>query len=221
MAYAKPSTSDRISMHVDAAPPRKPRILLAACGSVAALKFGTLCRCFTEWAEVRAVVTEASLHFIDTNSLPDNIVYYTDADEWSLWKQVGDSVLHIELAQWADVMVIAPLSAHTLGKIAGGLCDNLLTSIVRAWEYRNGKPIKPIFVATAMNTLMWQNSFTEKHLHTIDELGMSLILPVTNRLDAGDHGKGAMAEPSLIYSTVRIYMESKVKTGSLKRQLDR
>ncbi|TKY65578.1 Phosphopantothenoylcysteine decarboxylase [Spatholobus suberectus] len=57
---------------------------------------------------------------------------YCDKHEWQIWNGIGDPVLHIELCRWADIMVIAPLSANTLGKIAGGLCDNLLTCIVRA-----------------------------------------------------------------------------------------
>lgn len=93
-------------------------------------------------------------------------------------------------------------------QIAGGLCDNLLTCIVRAWDYS-----KPFFVAPSMNTLMWNNPFTERHLMSIDELGISLIPPVTKRLACGDYGNGAMAEPSLIYSTVRLYLESRVQQG--------
>ncbi|TYG69221.1 hypothetical protein ES288_D05G214200v1 [Gossypium darwinii] len=178
--------------------------LLAASGSVAAIKFGNLCHCFSEWAEVKAVATKASLHFIDRASLPKDLKLYTDEEEWSSWGKIGDSVLHIELRRWADIMVIAPLSANTLGKIAGGLCDNLLTCVVRAWDYS-----KPMFVAPAMNTFMWSNPFTEKHLMTIDELGISLIPPVSKRLACGDYGNSAMAEPSLIHSTVRLFLESR------------
>ncbi|KAL5098109.1 hypothetical protein RYX36_002436 [Vicia faba] len=112
--------------------PRKPRILLATSGSVVAVKFANLCHCFCEWAEVREVATNTSLHFIDRTAIPKDVTLYTDNDELSSWKKLGDSVLHIELRKWADIMVIAPLSANTLGKIAGGLCDNLLTCIVRA-----------------------------------------------------------------------------------------
>ncbi|KAL8537684.1 hypothetical protein ACS0TY_012718 [Phlomoides rotata] len=114
---------------------------------------------------------------------------------------MGDNVFHIELRKWADIMVIAPLSANTLAKIAGGLCDNLLTCIVRAWDYS-----KPLFIAPAMNTLMWDNPFTERHLVVLDDLGMSLIPPVKKRLACGDYGNGAMAEPSLIYSTELILL---------------
>ncbi|KAM5571791.1 hypothetical protein ABKV19_012066 [Rosa sericea] len=167
--------------------PRRPRVLLGASGSVAALDFDELCHTFCEWAEVRAVATRASLHYIDRASLPKDVTLYTDEDESSWWDETGDNVVHIELQSWADIMVIAPLSVNTLGKIASGLCDNLLTNVVFAWNYE-----KPLFVAPAMNALMWRNPFTEKHLISIDEQGIILIRPED----------GKMAEHSIIYSTV-------------------
>ena len=79
---------------------------------------------------------------------------------------------------------------------------------MRAWNYS-----KPLFVALAMNTFMWNNPFTERHLMLIDELGISLIPPVTKRLACGDYANGAKAEPSVIYSTVRLFLESKIQQG--------
>ncbi|GAB2269724.1 hypothetical protein Dimus_004646 [Dionaea muscipula] len=183
--------------------PRKPRILLAASGSVAAIKFANLCHYFSLWGEIKAAVTAASLDFVDRVAMPKDVVIYTDEHDQSSWRKIGDNVLHIELSRWADVMVIAPLSANTLGKIAGGLCDNLLTCIVRAWDYT-----KPLFVAPAMNTFMWNNPFTESHLMSINELGVSLIPPVSKRLACGDYGKGFMAEPSHINSTIQLFLQS-------------
>lgn len=116
MAYPEPADAEREVMQVNSAQ-RKPRILLAASGSVAAIKFGNLYHSFSEWADVRAVATSASLHFIDRASLPKDAILYTDEDEWNGWNKIGDSVLHIELRRWADIMVIAPLSANTLGKV--------------------------------------------------------------------------------------------------------
>ncbi|XP_076927651.1 phosphopantothenoylcysteine decarboxylase HAL3a-like [Bidens hawaiensis] len=203
MAHAEPLNGVSEAMQVTNAS-RRPRILLAASGSVAAIKFGNLCNCFSDWADVKAVATQSALHFIDQSTLPKDVILYTDEHEWSTWSKIQDRVLHIELRQWADIMVIAPLSANTLAKIAGGLCDNLLMSIIRAWDYE-----KPIFVAPAMNTYMWTNPFTEKHLMTVDELGINLIPPVSKWLACGDYGTGAMAEPSIIFGTVRLFMESR------------
>ncbi|GAB4839361.1 Phosphopantothenoylcysteine decarboxylase [Ancistrocladus abbreviatus] len=209
MAYPEPVIGDMEPLQTGMTV-RKPRILLAASGSVAAIKFANLCHCFSEWAEVKAVATEAALHFIDRAAIPNEVALYTDEDEWSSWRKIGDNVLHIELRKWADIMVVAPLSANTLGKIAGGLCDNLLTCVVRAWDYN-----KPLFVAPAMNTFMWNNPFTERHLVSIDELGITLIPPVTKRLACGDYGNGAMAETSLIHSTVRMFLEQRTVPGGI------
>uniref|UniRef100_A0ACD5WWC3 Uncharacterized protein n=3 Tax=Avena sativa TaxID=4498 RepID=A0ACD5WWC3_AVESA len=190
--------------------PSKPRVLLAASGSVAAIKFESLCRIFSEWAEVRAVATKSALHFVDRSSLPSDVILYTDDDEWSSWKKIGDEVLHIELRKWADIMVIAPLSANTLAKIASGLCDNLLTCIVRAWDYK-----KPLFAAPAMNTFMLSNPCTGRHIDVINQLGILLVPPITKRLACGDYGNGAMAEPSQIHTTVRLACKTRTfGTGS-------
>lgn len=67
-----------------------------------------------------------------------------DEEEWRAWQAKGDPVQHIELRKWADILVIAPLSANTLAKMAQGLCDNCLTSVVRAWDWS-----KPLLVSNA------------------------------------------------------------------------
>lgn len=72
------------------------------------------------------------------------ICYTGDEEEWHQWQQKGDPVLHIDLRKWADLLVIAPLSANTLAKVAQGLCDNCLTSVVRAWDFS-----KPLVVSAS------------------------------------------------------------------------
>lgn len=118
MASSDPpaASAKRKDVAEDAAP-RKPRILLAACGSVAAVKFGVLCNCFSGWADIKAIGTKASLRFIDGGSLPKDMFVIAEDHEWQFWKKLGDRVLHIELCKWADIMVIAPLSANTLAKV--------------------------------------------------------------------------------------------------------
>ncbi|AES80013.2 putative phosphopantothenoylcysteine decarboxylase [Medicago truncatula] len=181
---------------------RKPRIVLGACGSVAAMKFGLVLRALSEWAEVKAVVTKTALQFLANEKAESMFeVIFCDDHDWKNRKKIGDSVLHIELAKWADIIVIAPLSAHTAAKIAGGLCDNLLTSIVRAWDYE-----KPMFVAPSMDGCMWRNPFTEQNFMSIEELGVTLIPPVQHM----QTNMREMADPSTISSTVKSFYDSKI-----------
>ncbi|KAL1360267.1 hypothetical protein HN51_005627 [Arachis hypogaea] len=188
-------------LEVPHAPPRKPQILLAACGCLAADQFALLCNYFLQWAEVRTVVTKAAQKFVKVSDIPHTVPIYTDEYESFIWKKLGDPVVHIELANWAEILVIAPLSANTLSKIVSGFSDNLLTCIVRAWDYS-----KPVFVATSMNTLMWKNPFSEKHCIAIEDLGINLVPP-----PSGNNPE--MADPSVIYSTVRLSYDSKMKKG--------
>ena len=99
-----------------------------------------------------------------------------------------DPVLHIELRKWADVLVIAPLSANTLAKMTYGLCDNLLTSIYRAWDWR-----KPVVVAPSMNTMMWENDPTSDQLGKLRNRSVIVVPPMEKELACGDIGEGAMA----------------------------
>lgn len=133
-------------------------------------------------------------------SLHPPVPVLSDADEWGVWNAVGDPVLHIQLRDWADIMLVAPLSANSLAKMANGLCDNLVTCVARAWDF--GKR-KPFIVAPAMNTHMWQHPMTEKHLSSLIELGVSVIPPASKLLACGDKGVGALAEVDEICALVR------------------
>jgi len=122
----------------------------------------------------------------------------TDDDDWHSWKQKGDPVLHIELRKWADVLVVAPLSANTLAKLSCGICDNLLTSVARAWDFR-----KPFLVAPAMNTYMWDHPVTAPQIEKLEKWGIQVIEPISKVLACGDLGKGAMAQVSTVVEAVR------------------
>ncbi|XP_014858010.1 phosphopantothenoylcysteine decarboxylase isoform X2 [Poecilia latipinna] len=118
-----------------------------------------------------------------------------------LWTDRSDPVLHIELRRWADLLIIAPLDANTLGKIASGICDNLLTCVVRAWDTS-----RPLLFCPAMNTAMWMHPITAQQVSRLKEFGYVEIPCISKKLVCGDEGKGAMAEVSTIVSAVRQYL---------------
>ena len=136
---------------------------------------------------------ELYTHFSPTGTscLADSVRltgFYIDEDEANLWK--SQRVLHIMLKSWADAFLIAPLDANSMAKIANGMADNLLTCVARAW------PIgaKPLLIAPAMNTDMWEHPLTRVHIEVFAEtLCAACIPPVEKRLFCGDIGIGAMA----------------------------
>ena len=172
------------------------KILLGITGSVAAIKVESLLLALRPIGEVRLVVTQQSCYFIQAHLSTwqqQAITIYQDQDEWpavagNYQPDPQQSILHIELRRWADGLVIAPLDAHTLAKIAQGLCDNLLTNLVRAWDWQ-----KPIILCPAMNTMMWHNPPTAEQLQCLTAWGAHIVPPVIKQLACQEIGMGAMA----------------------------
>jgi phosphopantothenoylcysteine decarboxylase len=213
------------------------KILLGVTGSVAALRTPALYEALRAAGHaVRVVATEPSLYFFDAASLPPsepdgfgNGPVFRDHHEWSgtIYRR-GDPVLHIEFRKWADLLIVAPLDANTLAKFATGLCDNFLTCVLRAWDFS-----RPLILAPAMNTLMWDSPVTLRHLRQIlidhgdapEAAGrdwaladapevfarhaprLVLIPPQAKRLACGDVGVGAMAEVAVLAEAVRRWAE--------------
>ncbi len=209
-----------------------PRLLLGVTGSVAAMRTPALVEALRAGGnEVRVVATEPALHFFGPKDLgpgdADGGPLYRDADEWAggRWHR-DDPILHIEFRKWADMLVLAPLDANTLGKIALGLSDNFLSCVARAWDFS-----RPVILAPAMNTLMWDSPVTRRHLRlllddrgdgqhgsdwSLDDAadvfarhapGIVVIPPQSKRLACGDVGVGAMAEVATIAEVVRRWGE--------------
>ena len=141
-------------------------ILLGITGSVAAVTASNVINGLREVGNVKVVTTKAAQDILNRAWKPqlhEDVQFYNDYTEWS-WNKIGDPIEHIDLKDWADILVIAPLSANTLAKMHAGMCDNLLLSIYRAWQF---KEQKPVVVAPAMNTDMWNNPLTRHHLHEV------------------------------------------------------
>ena len=192
---------------------RKKNILLGCTGSVASIKIPELVTSLKQNGafNVQVVTTEHAKHFFDLTLVDAKV--YTDADEWRAWTQRSDPVLHIELRRWADALVIAPLDANTLAKMAQGLCDNLLTCVVRAWDVQ-----RPLLYAPAMNTLMWEHPLTAKHIEVLNGFGYRYIPAVEKTLMCGDKGMGAMASVQTIVQTVIAALEEEESKASNQNQ---
>ncbi|XP_075907972.1 phosphopantothenoylcysteine decarboxylase-like isoform X2 [Petromyzon marinus] len=163
---------------------RRPRVLLGATGSVASVKLPLLVArllALPQQPEVRVVCTEHAKHFFAPESLP--VPVYSDADEWQTWTRLGDPVLHVDLRRWADLLLLAPLDANSLAKVAGGLCDNLLMCVVRAWDRD-----RPLLFCPAMNTHMWDHPLTGAHTRALRQLGYEEVACVSKTLACGDTG---------------------------------
>ncbi|TNN13797.1 DnaJ subfamily C member 25 isoform 3 [Schistosoma japonicum] len=196
--YTKPMNEDKL---------QRKKLLLGVTGSVAAIKIPCLIEKLKEIGfEIRLIVTTNSLNFFSTDNI--NVPIYKDVDEWTSWKRRGDPVIHIELGSWADILLLAPLSANTMAKMAHGLADNLLTTLVRAWWFPSEKDYtlnnKPVYFAPAMNTKMWQHPFTHEQIERLtNKLHWKCIYPIQKTLICGDTGIGAMAEADDIVNSLK------------------
>jgi phosphopantothenoylcysteine decarboxylase len=211
-------------------------VLLGVTGSVAAIKTPQIYAGLKAAGHaVKVVATNASLYFFAPGELdpldprqprrnPEVVVL--DEDEWPGRQdgrryERGDEVRHIELRRWADLLLLAPLDANTLAKLAIGMADNCLTCVWRARD-----TARPAVLAPAMNTLMWQSVVTARHLRQIaSDTGLKgmpaaedpsqiadainscrgplrVVAPESKQLACGDIGIGALAAPERIFAAV-------------------
>lgn len=177
------------------------RVLVGIGGGVAAYKVCEVISTLVKaGVEVKVIMTESAQRFVTplTVTTLSRHPVYTDA---SFWGAVHDRPLHIQLGEWADVFLIAPLTANTLSKLALGLADNLLTNTVLA-------SVCPILVAPAMNTVMWQQPTVQQRWQSLCGLErFHSIGPEAGLLACDTVGTGRMAEPKDIvpYLTSLLY----------------
>lgn len=164
------------------------RVLLGVSGGIAAYKAAPLVRLLTKaGAEVRVVMTPSAHDFITPLTLAtlSGHPVLTDLFERDGSGRWND---HVHLARWADVLLIAPATANTLGKLAHGLCDNLLLACCLSAE-------APVYAAPAMDLEMWRDPSSRANLETLRQRGVRFIGPETGELASGLVGEGRMSEP--------------------------
>ena len=223
----QPSTLPSPFVASEHAGDNKKHLLLASSGSVATIKLPNILKGLSHYNDlsIRIVLTKAAENFLAGQSTEQPLLeslysiknvdgIYRDDDEWCEPWVRGGNILHIELRRWADILVIAPLSANSMAKMTAGLADTLLLSVVRAWDTTgeiDGSRRKRILIAPAMNTAMWRHPVTRRQIRVLEEdwaVGeeyngwIELLRPVEKTLACGDAGDGAMREWSEIVSAI-------------------
>ena len=184
-------------------------ILLGITGSIAAYKAAVLCRLLkTAGADVRVVMTPLAKQFITpltmaTLSKNPILVEFFDPENGA-WNS------HVSLGEWADCYLIAPATANTLAKMAGGIADNLLLT-----TYLSARC--PVVAAPAMDLDMYAHAATQQNLRTLAERGVRIVEPGEGELASGLTGKGRMAEPEAIAAFVGDLLREKKKSLQGKR----
>lgn len=189
----------------DAISDGKKHLLLAASGSVATIKLPLIIASFETHSNlsIRVILTKAASHFLagqspeqptvsSLSSLPNVDGVHLDEDEWTDPWTRNSNILHIELRRWAHLLAIVPMSANLLAKVTGGLCDDLLTNVIRAWDVT-----RAIIAAPAMNQMMWDNPVTAKQVAILTDewKWFDILMPqVMKELACGDVGRGAMCD---------------------------
>lgn len=122
---------------------------------------------------------------------------FTDQSEWQITKGLNEQSLHLELVQWADIFIISPLDANTLGKISSGICDNLLTCVARAWDLH-----KPLLFCPEMNTRQFLHPITNKQIEEMKLFGYYELPSISETLLTEGSSAGALSEINYIIDAI-------------------
>ncbi len=180
-------------------------IVLGICGGIAAYKSAELVRLLGKaGAAVHVVMTENGARFVTPTTfqaLSGNPVWTTPWDD-----RRANSMSHIELTRMADALLIAPASANMLAKLAGGIADDLLSTLALARDC-------PLLVAPAMNRQMWNNPATQRNVRQLEADGIALIGPDSGSQACGEVGEGRMSEPDAIREALIAFLQPKPLAG--------
>ena len=183
------------------------RLLLGVTGGIAAYKAPFLIRLFQKQGiEVKTVATAHAFQFVTRvtlEALTGHPVYH------DMFAERQDTFGHIELAKWADLLVVAPATANSIAKFAGGVADDLLSTVFITLKC-------PVLIAPAMNSAMYVDAATQRNLRILRERGVNVCEPGTGELACGDTGTGRMAEPEEIFARAMLLIRDRTLLGGKK-----
>jgi phosphopantothenoylcysteine decarboxylase/phosphopantothenate--cysteine ligase len=188
----------------------RPNVLLGVSGGIAAYKAVDLASLLTAaGARVNTIMTENACRFISPKSFEGVTGSVVFTSMWSTPEEYRSG--HIAILDWADIVVVAPATADIIGKIANGICDDLLsTTLCVCWR-------KPTLLAPAMNNNMWTNPAIQRNVAMVKKMGFQIIGPAKGRLACGTEAIGRMVEPQDILEAVA-KIASKINCGERKER---
>ncbi|MED3552243.1 bifunctional phosphopantothenoylcysteine decarboxylase/phosphopantothenate--cysteine ligase CoaBC [Cytobacillus praedii] len=177
------------------------RILLCVTGGIAVYKAAALTSKLTQaGADVKVILSESACEFVTPltfQALSRNDVYTDTFDE-----KDSKVIAHIDLADWADLILVAPATANVIGKLANGIADNMITTTMLA-------ATKPVWIAPAMNVHMYNHPAVQQNIDTLFRFGYRFIEPGEGYLACGYVGKGRLEEPEKIVENIEIFFQPK------------
>jgi len=184
------------------------KILFVICGGVSAYKSLETIRLFKKNnAEIKTILTKSAKEFVtplSITSLSQGKVY---DDLFSVENET--EMDHIALSRWADVIIVAPITANTIYKLSQGSSEDLASTVILASN-------KQVFLAPAMNVRMWEHQSTKDNLKTLKNYGYKLIGPVIGDMACGEYGKGKMSDPLDIFNEINNFLSVQIKNKKIK-----
>ena len=184
------------------------KILFVICGGVSAYKSLETIRLFKKNnAEIKTILTKSAKEFVtplSITSLSQGKVY---DDLFSVENET--EMDHIALSRWADVIIVAPITANTIYKLSQGSSEDLASTVILASN-------KQVFLAPAMNVRMWEHQSTKNNLKTLKNYGYKLIGPVIGDMACGEYGEGKMSNPLDIFNEINNFLSVQIKNKKIK-----
>ena len=184
------------------------KILLIICGGISAYKSLEIIRCLKKRnAHVKTILTKSAKEFVtplSISSLSQEKVY---DDMFNVENET--EMDHISLSRWADIILVAPITANTISKLSSGSSDDLASTVILAAD-------KELYLAPAMNVRMWEHPSTKENINKLKDYGYKIIGPEIGDMACGEFGKGKMTEPNEIIKEIEIYFNNKKKNKKFR-----
>ena len=184
------------------------KILLIICGGVSAYKSLELIRLFKKNnAEIKTILTKSAKEFVTPLSIASLSQGKVYDDLFNLENEM--EIDHIALSRWADVIIVAPITANTISKLSQGSSEDLASTVILASN-------KQVFIAPAMNVRMWEHQSTKDNLKVLKKYNYKLIGPEVGHMACGEYGEGKMSEPSNIFNEIYNFLSFQTKNKKIK-----